>query len=174
MVSFIAVKWLLRYVQSHTFIGFGVSDRLWTSAALASPAWIVNLIAPDLQAAVFCEDVRAEISGQQTLVGVFGVIPAHALPIDFFKLCLWTRWCGGAGQFVEKSLILACDDEHPITQSELRFSLPDLDLRNECSCSRRGCSFSATASTIEIRLDGELRLRFPLPVVRVQPAQPAS
>src|SRR4029077_6645576 len=85
-------------------------DRLWTSAALASPAWIVNLIAPDLQAAVFCEDVRAEISGQQTLVGVFGVIPAHALPIGFFKLCLWTRWCGGAGQFVEKSLILACDD----------------------------------------------------------------
>jgi hypothetical protein len=27
---------------------------------------------------------------------------------------------------------------------------------------------------VEIRLDGELRLRFPLPVVRVQPAQPAS
>jgi undecaprenyl pyrophosphate phosphatase UppP len=24
IVSFIAVKWLLRYVQSHTFIGFGV------------------------------------------------------------------------------------------------------------------------------------------------------
>ena len=48
----------------------------------------MNLIAPDLQAAVFCEDVRAEISGQQTLVGVSGVIPAHALPIGFFKLCL--------------------------------------------------------------------------------------
>jgi undecaprenyl-diphosphatase len=24
IVSFIAVKWLLRYVQTHTFIGFGV------------------------------------------------------------------------------------------------------------------------------------------------------
>ena len=24
LVSFIAVKWLLRFVQSHTFIGFGI------------------------------------------------------------------------------------------------------------------------------------------------------
>jgi undecaprenyl-diphosphatase len=24
VVSFIAVKWLLRFVQSHTFIGFGI------------------------------------------------------------------------------------------------------------------------------------------------------
>ena len=63
---------------------------------------------------------------QQTLVGVFGMIPARAAH-RFSKLCLWTRWCGGARQFVEKSLILGCDDEQPITQSELRFSLPDLD-----------------------------------------------
>ena len=84
-------------------------------------------IAPDLQAAVFCEDVRTEISGQQTLVGVLGMIPAHLLPIGFFKLCLWTRWCGGTGEFVEKSLILGCDDEQTIAQSELKFSLPALD-----------------------------------------------
>ena len=24
VVSFIAVKWLLRYIQTHTFVGFGV------------------------------------------------------------------------------------------------------------------------------------------------------
>jgi hypothetical protein len=135
----------------------------------------VNPIAPDLQAAVLCEDVRAEISGQQTLVGVFGVIPAHVLPIGFFKLCLWTRWCGGAGQFVEKSLILACDDEQPITQSELRFSLPDLDSYVTNVHVLGGVQFQRHGVYhVEIRLDGELRLRFPLPVVRVQPAQPAS
>jgi hypothetical protein len=70
-----------------------------------------GLIPPDLQAAVFCEDVRTEVSGQQTLIGVFGVIPAHVLPIGFFKVCLWTRWCGGTGQFMETSLILGFDDE---------------------------------------------------------------
>ena len=39
---------------------------------------MAEVIPPDLQATVACEDVRTEISGQQTLVGVFGMIPAHA------------------------------------------------------------------------------------------------
>ena len=86
-----------------------------------------GLILPDLQAAVFCEDVRAEISGQQTLIGVFGVIPALTLPIGFFKLYLWTRWCGGTGHFLEKSLILGCQDDQRLAQSEIKFSLPALE-----------------------------------------------
>ncbi|HEY5792340.1 MAG TPA: hypothetical protein VIS74_03515, partial [Chthoniobacterales bacterium] len=66
-------------------------------------------ILPDLQACVLCEDVRAEISGQQTLIGVIGAIPAPILPIGFMKLCLWTRWCGGTGSFTQRSLILSAD-----------------------------------------------------------------
>jgi Uncharacterized bacitracin resistance protein len=72
VVSFIAVKWLLRYVQSHTFIGFGVYRIVFGLLLLWLLRWIVNLIAPDLQAAVLCEDVRAEISGQQRWSEWFG------------------------------------------------------------------------------------------------------
>ena len=134
-----------------------------------------GLIPPDLQAAVFCEDVRTEISSQQTLIGVFGVIPAHVLPIGFFKLCLWTRWCGGTGQFTEKSLILGCDDEQPIAQSELQFSLPGLDSYVTNVHVLGGVQFQQYGIYhVEIRLDNELKMRFPLPVVRVQqPGAPA-
>jgi Family of unknown function (DUF6941) len=134
-----------------------------------------GFIPPDLQAAVFCEDVRAEISGQQTLIGVFGVIPAHVLPIGFFKLCLWTRWCGGTGEFVEKSLILGCDDERSIAQSELKFSLPGLDSYVTNVHVLGGVQFQQYGIYhVEIRLDNELKMRFPLPVVRVQqPGAPA-
>jgi hypothetical protein len=135
-----------------------------------------GLIPPDLQAAVFCEDVRTEISGQQTLIGIFGVIPAHVLPIGFLKLCLWTRWCGGTGEFKEKSLILGCDDEKPIAQSELNFSLPGLDSYVTNVHVLGGVQFRQYGIYhVEIRLDDELKMRFPLPVVRVQqPEEPAS
>jgi hypothetical protein len=134
-----------------------------------------GLIPPDLQAAVFCEDVRTETSGQQTLIGVFGVIPAHVLPIGFFKLCLWTRWCGGSGQFAENSLILGCDDEEPLAQSELNFSLPGLDSFVTNVHVLGGVQFQQYGVYhVEIRLDNELKMRFPLPVVRVQqPGAPA-
>ena len=35
-----------------------------------------DVMLPDLQSAVICEDVRCEINGMQTLVGVLSVIPA--------------------------------------------------------------------------------------------------
>jgi hypothetical protein len=131
-----------------------------------------GLIPPDLQAAVFCEDVRTEISGQQTLIGVFGTIPAHALPIGFFKLCLRTRWCGG--EFIEKSLILGCDDEQTVARSELKFSLPALDSYVANVHVLGGVQFQQYGIYhVEIRLDDELKMRFPLPVVRVQqPGKP--
>src|SRR5881392_3321972 len=58
-----------------------------------------DVILPDLQSAVLCEDVRCEINGMQTLVGVLSVIPATALPVTCMRLCIWARWCGGAGKF---------------------------------------------------------------------------
>jgi hypothetical protein len=65
-----------------------------------------DVILPDLQSAVLCEDVRCEINGMQTLVGVLSVIPAPALPINYIRLCIWTRWCTGAGKFRQKSRIV--------------------------------------------------------------------
>lgn len=130
-------------------------------------------ILPDLQAAILCEDVRTEMSGQQTLVGVISVVPAPVLPVGFFKICLWTRWCGGAGEFTQKSLILGTEDDEPIAQSEMRFSLPELNSHVTNVHMFGGVQFKKHGIyQIEIRLDGELKLSIPLPVVPV--AQPPT
>jgi len=55
-------------------------------------------MAPDLQSCVLCEDVRCEFNGMQTLVGVINVIPAPALPINYMRLCIWTRLVQRLGQ----------------------------------------------------------------------------
>ena len=82
-----------------------------------------DIILPDLQSAILCEDVRTETSGQQTLIGVIGAIPTSSLPIAFFKLCLWTRWCGGLGDFCQQSYIFDPEEEEPLAQAEINFIL---------------------------------------------------
>jgi hypothetical protein len=137
----------------------------------------MSLIPPDLQAAVLCEDVRTEMSGQQTLIGVIGVIPAPVLPIGFFKICLWSRWCGGVGEFHQTSLIIGCDDEQALTKSEVKFKLPEMNSHVTNVHVFGGVQFPKHGIyTVEIRLDGEIRLRFPLPVIPVQqhPSQGAN
>src|SRR5437867_10537248 len=78
-----------------------------------------DVILPDLQSAVLCEDVRCEINGMQTLVGLLSVIPAPALPINYMRLCIWTRWCSGAGKFRQKSCIIGVDEKQVIAQAEV-------------------------------------------------------
>jgi hypothetical protein len=130
-------------------------------------------ILPDLQACLLCEDVRQEASGQQTLVGIIGVIPAPAIPLGFFKLCLWSRWCGGTGRFTQQSSILAPEDEEPIASSEVDFHLPALDSHATNVHVFGGLQFNRLGLyTVEIQIDGELRLRFPLPVIPVQGMNP--
>ena len=57
----------------------------------------LTFVNPDLQAALACEDVRLEVSGSNTLVGVINAIMAPAFPLRIMKLCVYTRWCSGQG-----------------------------------------------------------------------------
>jgi hypothetical protein len=127
-----------------------------------------DFILPDLQAAILCEDVRAEISGQQTLVGVLGAIPTPNLPIGFFKLCLWTRWCGGSGDFVQKCLIYDPEEDQAIAQAEIPFTLADLNSHATNVHFFGGVQFQKYGTYhVEIQIDDEIRLRIPLPVIQV-------
>jgi hypothetical protein len=130
-------------------------------------------IFPDLQAAVLCEDVRNEASGQQTLVGIISAIPAPATPVGFFKLCLWARWTGGSGTFTQQSFLLNADDEKPLISAEVRFSLNNLESHATNVNVFGGVQFpSFGIYHAEIHLDGELKLRFSFPVVRMPGQNP--
>lgn len=128
-------------------------------------------IIPDLQSAVLCEDVRTEVSGAQTLVGVIGAVPAPQVPIGFFKLCLWTRWCGGIGVFQQRSRLLDPDDK-VVAEASIRFELREIDGSATNVHFFGGVEIkSFGVHHVEVRLDGDMRMRFPVPVVEV-PHQP--
>ena len=126
-------------------------------------------ILPDLQAAILCEDVRAELSGQQTLIGVIGAIPTPSLPIGFFKLCLWSRWCGGSGDFIQKCYIYDPEEDQAIAQAEIPFSLEDMNSHATNVHFFGGVQFQKYGTYhVEIRIEDEIRLRIPLPVIQME------
>ncbi len=132
-----------------------------------------NVILPDLQSAVLCEDVRCEFNGMQTLVGVINVIPTPTLPINYMRLCIWTRWCSGAGKFRQKSRIIGVDEQQVIAQAEVEFMLKEMEGHATNVHYFGGIQFQQYGlHHVEIYLGDQLKLRFPLPVLRVVPAQP--
>jgi hypothetical protein len=68
-------------------------------------------ILADLQSCVPCDDVRYEISGMQTLVDVLDVIPTAQSPINYLRLCIWSRWCSGSGKFRQRARIVGFDEK---------------------------------------------------------------
>lgn len=130
-----------------------------------------NAILPDLQSCVLCEDVRCEINGMQTLVGVLNVIPATSLPICF-RLCIWSRWCSGSGKFRQKSRIIGVDERQVLAQAEVEFELKEMEGHATNVHYFGGVQFQQFGLHHVEVFENELRLRFPLPVVRIGPAQP--
>ncbi len=126
-------------------------------------------ILPDLQSCVLCEDVRCEFNGMNTLVGVLNVIAAPSLPISYLRLCIWTRWCSGAGKFKQRSRIIGADEQNVLAQAEVEFELKEMEGHATNVHYFGGVQFQQFGlHHVEIYLQDELRLRFPLPVLRVQ------
>jgi hypothetical protein len=131
-----------------------------------------NAILPDLQSCVLCEDVRCEINGMQTLVGVLNVVATPSLPINYMRLCIWSRWCSGSGAFRQKSRIVGVDERQVIAQAEVEFELKEMEGHATNVHYFGGVQFQQFGlHHVEILLDDELRLRFPLPVLRLVAAQ---
>ena len=132
-----------------------------------------DAILPDLQSCVLCEDVRCEINGMQTLVGVINVIPAASVPFNALRLCIWSRWCSGSGKFRQKSRIIGVDEQQVLAQAEVEFELKEMEGHATNVHYFAGIQFQQFGlHHVEIFLENELRLRFPLPVIRVSLAQP--
>ena len=129
---------------------------------------------PDLQASFVCEDVRVEASGAHTIVGIVNFIGAPTLPIQVIKLCVWTRWSSGIGQFEQVTRLIAPDEETVLATATTQFQLGNEESHTTNVNIFGGLQFKEQgAHHIEILLDGELKLHYPLRVVLIQqPPQP--
>ncbi|MEW6159047.1 MAG: hypothetical protein AB1813_16605 [Verrucomicrobiota bacterium] len=129
-------------------------------------------ILPDLQCSLLCEEVRQESNGNFFLVGILGYIQVPQVPVTAFKLCLFNRWTAGLGQFNESVRLVAPDQTTVVRQSSVKFNLQDAS-HHATNVTIFGQVKFETAGVyfIEILVDDVMKLRFPLPVVVVQPPQ---
>jgi hypothetical protein len=130
---------------------------------------------PDLQASFACEDVRVEASGAHTIVGIVNFIGAPSLPIQVIKLCVWTRWSSGLGEFNQETRLVGPDEQTLLAPPAItRFRLEDVNSHTTNVNIFGGLQFKeAGAHHVEILLDGELKLHFPMRVILLQ-QQPSA
>ena len=121
-----------------------------------------DVILPDLQSAVLCEDVRCEINGMQTLVGVLSVVPAPALTDQLYPALHLDTVVQRSGKISAKSRIVGVDEQQVIAQAEVEFVLKEMEGHATNVHYFGGVQFQQHGlHHVEIYLENELQLRFP-------------
>ena len=127
-------------------------------------------ILPDLQCSVLCEDVRQEANGNFIALGIIGVIRVPKVPIVAGKLCVFTRWVAGVGEFHENIRLIAPDQETAVCKCETKFLLRDPAHHATNIAIFAGTKFETPGvHNIEVADYHVTKLRYPVPAPCVEP-----
>jgi hypothetical protein len=123
---------------------------------------------PDLQASVLCDDVRQERNGKFILIGLFDIVGLGDFPAVFQKLCVVNRWCCGEGEFKQQSRLVKPDDTVLVKGQDVAVKLPNTEAVATSVEFFLNVRFDTEGTYwVEIVLDGDLKLRYPLRVKKV-------
>ncbi len=123
-------------------------------------------MAPDLQASLLCDDVRQERNGKFILIGIFEGLLVPSFPAVFHRLCLVNRWCSGEGEFHQLSRIVSTDGKTTLAEGRpVPVRLADVTkVATSVEYFVNVRIPEAGDYWVEILLDQQLRLRYPLHV----------
>lgn len=132
-------------------------------------------IPPDLQACLLCDDVRQERNGKFILIGLFDTIGTPQFPLTYPRMCIVTRWCSGEGEFQQRSVIRAPDQRTVVIEGKpIPIRLPHREATATNVEFFLNAVFRAPGTYwIEIYLDEDLKLMFPLRVNQIAAPPPA-
>jgi len=124
---------------------------------------------PDLQFSILCDDFRREDNGKFILIGVFEAIAGIQFPMQYASLTVVNRWCNGEGKFKQRVRIVSASNEMIVETDESPVELP-ATLANITTVSVfRNTHFPAPGRYwVEVLLDGDLKQRYPLSVMKMQ------
>jgi hypothetical protein len=126
---------------------------------------------PDLQTSVLCDDVRQERNGKFMLIGIFDGVAAPQMPLVFPRLCLVNRWCCGLGTFTQRSRLVAPDGTSVVCEGQpIALQMNDeLQINTTVEMFVNIQFRVAGVHWVEVMLDQQLRLRYPLHVKQAAP-----
>ncbi len=137
----------------------------------------MNVMMPDLQSSILCDDVRQERNGKFILIGLFDAIAVPRYPAVFQRLCMVNRWCCGVGDFIQQSRLLKPDETTVVAEGKpVAVKLQDSVSTATCVEIFINVRLDAPGTYwTEILLDGNLKLRYPLRAGSIQvPSSPTA
>jgi len=131
---------------------------------------------PDLQSSLICDDVRQERNGKFMLIGIFDAIGAKNFPLRFGRICLVSRWCSGEGTFTQHSRIMHLDQQTVLVEGkDIPVKLPSPETATTSVEIFMNVEFPEPGVYwVEILLEGDLKIRYPLRVNQTQRQPPPS
>ena len=125
-------------------------------------------VKPVLVHTILCDDVRQEMGGKFSLMGLFETISAGSFPAVHPRFAIMNEWTGGRGEFTAKIRLLAPDRKTVISESEAKLTLFNETQHHRDISVRFNTTFPAPGTYwIEMLLDNEQTALVPLPVQQV-------
>lgn len=116
----------------------------------------VTKIKPALSYTLLCDDVRQEVGGKFSLMGLFETIYANTFPAVHPRFAIVNEWTNGKGEFAVKIRLLAPDKEQVLSESEAKINLFNETQRHRDISIRFNTTFKAPGTYwIETLLDDD-------------------
>jgi hypothetical protein len=113
-------------------------------------------IKPKLNYTLLCDDVRQEMGGKFSLMGLFESIYSNTFPAMHPRFAIVNDWTGGMGEFASRIRLLAPDQKQVLSESESKLNLFNESQHHRDISIRFNSTFNAPGTYwIETLLDGE-------------------
>jgi len=126
-------------------------------------------IKPSLNFTIICDDIRQELGGKVSLMGLFENIYATKFPAVHPRLAIISEWCDGQGEFSVKMKILSSDRKSVLRETSSQMKLSTVNIKHRDVSVHLNVDFKAPGTYwIENYLDDERINSIPLNVVQVK------
>lgn len=124
---------------------------------------------PQLNFTLLCDDIRQELGGKISLMGIFENIYATSFPAIHPRLAIMNEWADGLGEFEATLRILSPDRKTVLRESITRLKLVDVRFKHRDISIHLNIEFREPGTYwIENYLDGILVNSIPLNVMLVK------
>jgi hypothetical protein len=111
---------------------------------------------PRLNFTLICDDVRQEMGGKFSLMGLFENIYSSTFPAVHHRFAIVNEWSGGKGEFLIKIRLLTPDRAQVLSESESRLILFNELQRHRDISIRYNTTFKVPGTYwVETLVDGE-------------------
>ncbi len=127
---------------------------------------------PSLNFTLLCDDVRQEMGGKISLMGLFENIYAEKFPAVHPRIAIISEWAGGTGEFGIRMRIITPDGKTVIRETHSKMALNGTNYRHRDVSLHLNVELKVPGTYwVENYLDDDLINSIPLNVVQVKGKQ---